>query len=404
MNCIYCGKEIINTKRPHGDKNYSKVYRSSEHVIQNAIGGKLESEKICCDRCNFHIEELVDKEFCEIFSPIISHINNFRKTNNSNSAPKYSGYALYNNGNENIIISADVIKKSKLKQSSELIEIEKKNGTCELNKRLKEKINRSKVLFSDFKLNNVAFKKGISKIAYNYAIYLGINPKKISNACKITLDEEYKEISSIYFNTEVIPFYPGNKLDTFIELNTDVSLFHNLILYRYGRELWCYVELFNTFQYYVLLSKDFKNEEDTLYKIYGQEFQYVQSNMATNHRYNNIITEKIKKYIKSSSYDVEDFSGDFYFLQNELQNYFRIFNPLKKNIDGQYEFIHYPLWIVQAKKHEEIAKYTTRKFRQLNGYLKKDNTTISYDDLNKMSQENQNKFFELLSKCFNNKK
>ena len=79
MYCSYCNKEIINKKRPNGDTDYSKAYKSSEHIIQNAIGGKLESEKICCDRCNFHIEQLIDKKFCDIFSPIISDIKNFKK-------------------------------------------------------------------------------------------------------------------------------------------------------------------------------------------------------------------------------------------------------------------------------------------------------------------------------------
>lgn len=34
MNCLYCGKKILKT--------------SKEHVIQNALGGHLESEDICC--------------------------------------------------------------------------------------------------------------------------------------------------------------------------------------------------------------------------------------------------------------------------------------------------------------------------------------------------------------------
>ena len=38
MKCIYCEETIL------------KV--SKEHIIQNALGGELQSEDICCDECN----------------------------------------------------------------------------------------------------------------------------------------------------------------------------------------------------------------------------------------------------------------------------------------------------------------------------------------------------------------
>ena len=38
MRCIYCNQEIRTL--------------SKEHIIQNALGGSLESFKICCDKCN----------------------------------------------------------------------------------------------------------------------------------------------------------------------------------------------------------------------------------------------------------------------------------------------------------------------------------------------------------------
>ena len=56
MKCVYCQKEITT--------------KSSEHVIQNAIGGILESEDICCPECNLAVEKFVDKDFVKIFSPI----------------------------------------------------------------------------------------------------------------------------------------------------------------------------------------------------------------------------------------------------------------------------------------------------------------------------------------------
>ncbi|MBC2580834.1 HNH endonuclease [Clostridium sp. DJ247] len=393
MHCIYCNKEIINDKRPHGDTDYSKVYRSSEHIIQNAIGGKLESEKICCDRCNFHIEELIDKDFCDIFVPFISGIKDFKKTNNPNSEPKYSGYAIYNKDNENKMVFADVIKKSKVRKSSELIRIEKEVGTEGLNGRIRNYLNEMRVVFENFNLNSNAFKQGLSKIAYNYAIYLGINPKNISSTCDVTLDDKDKELLGIHFNTIVVPFVPGNEFDNFIELHTKFTLFHNLILFGHGNELWCYIDLFNTFQYYVRLSENY--EQDIRYKIYGQEFQYIQSKMDNTHMYKDIIMEKVKEYAALGYKYVDAFSYNFYINQNKLNNNFRIENPLKKIDERRYSLILYPLWIAQAKDKKEMAEYATEKYRQLNQYLIKDNFTISDDEFFSMSRENQEKFLEL---------
>ena len=62
-HCIYCNKEITT--------------RSKEHVIQNALGGLLESTDICCADCNNFISKHIDAPFTKIFNPIISRIENF---------------------------------------------------------------------------------------------------------------------------------------------------------------------------------------------------------------------------------------------------------------------------------------------------------------------------------------
>lgn len=367
--CIYCGKEIINEKRLNGDKDYSKVYKSSEHIIQNALGGKLESENICCDRCNFHIEELIDKKFCDIFAPITSCIKNFKKTNNSNSLSKYSGYGIYNKDYENKIVHAEIIKQSQAKKSQDIIEIEKKESTNNLDERIKSALKNTKILFSDFNLNNKYFKQGLSKIAYNYAIYLGINIKDICGICKTKLEGPNKELSDIEFRTPIIPFYANNELDEFIELNSDFFLFHNLILFSYTNQLWCYINLFNTFQFYVILNENY-NKEKCRYKIYGEEFQYIQSNIKYDYtNYEDVVIQKAKKYLDLNGN--EDISYNFYIKNNIVNKFFRIETPIEYFGNGIYKFILYPLWIIQAydKQIIDISNYTTEKFKQLNRYL-----------------------------------
>ena len=55
MKCVYCN-EIIN-----------KV--SNEHIIQNALGGELQGNEICCDDCNKKISQLIDN----MLSPFSRH-------------------------------------------------------------------------------------------------------------------------------------------------------------------------------------------------------------------------------------------------------------------------------------------------------------------------------------------
>ena len=81
-HCIYCNKEITT--------------RSKEHVIQNALGGLLESTDICCADCNNFISKYIDAPFTKTFNPIISQIQNFSKTNNTKSLQPCTGKVLYN--------------------------------------------------------------------------------------------------------------------------------------------------------------------------------------------------------------------------------------------------------------------------------------------------------------------
>lgn len=70
MKCVYC-EENINIEN-----------KSKEHIIQNALGGLLESYDICCEKCNNIVQKCIDKEFCEIFSPIITQVPRLKKQTN----------------------------------------------------------------------------------------------------------------------------------------------------------------------------------------------------------------------------------------------------------------------------------------------------------------------------------
>ena len=241
MNCVYCGGPI--------------TVESREHIIQNAIGGLEESTDICCSKCNNYISKYIDKPFVTTFNPIIARINNFAKTNNKKSAPSYSGKAIYN-GNEYSVI----FKNGQVVACPEL----SKQLHCDISKLDFE------IVSYDFIIDNKAFIKGVSKIAFNYALSKGIPLDTIKDGLIIVKDEN--KITNISFKYPVIPFVPLNPMDNYIELETSLLLYHNLILFSQDNNLWCYVDLFNTFQYYVCLTDKWPRDQ----KVSESYFQQLQ--------------------------------------------------------------------------------------------------------------------------------
>ena len=240
--CAYCGVDLSNVI-------------SKEHIIQNALGGLYESKTICCPDCNNRISEIIDKPFVDIFAPIISNIHNLRKTHNVNSKPLYSGVGIYDNKEYLIYLKGNKVV------------------SCpELCKKLKCDVSKIKFtnIYYNFNIDDKAFKQGIKKIAFNFAVEKQIPISLLKEKVKIkTIDNNIEEI---VFDYKIMPFLPLNPIDEQIELNSNFELYHNLILFNEKNLLWCYVDLFNTFQYYVLLSENWR-PDNIIYESYLQLLQ-----------------------------------------------------------------------------------------------------------------------------------
>lgn len=234
INCFYC-------ENPITEEN-----RSVEHVIQNALGGYLKSNEFCCGKCNKLLQEQIDDVFIEQFNPLLSQLSNLncdRKTH----APSY--YVSFEANGEVFLGKA---KGGKVTDSK---------GYSNKYKSKIPKNNDFRILAFDIKLENKTFKSGITKIATNFAAYNGIQREQID--CLNTKD------NVIEFIPKIIPFYPLNTFDEYIELEAyTISLYHCLILFSHHNHLFCYVDLFNTYQYYVVLSEHYCGEE--IYKPYIQ--------------------------------------------------------------------------------------------------------------------------------------
>ncbi len=169
--------------------------KSSEHIIHNAIGGILEDDGIYCKACNSRLGSKTDIAFTSIFAPIVDSINIHKSRRNSDGT-SYTGVvvdckdkkynAVFRNGKIVKMIDAE----------SKYVKYEKGKYTP---------------LYYNFDLDNIAFKKGISKIAFNYAINLGISPQLLEGI----FDYKNKEFIQ---NPTLIPFVPLTPFDYIMEL------------------------------------------------------------------------------------------------------------------------------------------------------------------------------------------
>lgn len=386
MNCIYCG-EIID-----------EINRSSEHVIQNALGGLLESESICCKKCNKMIQSSVDDEFCKIFSPILNQIKNLKKSRKSSNASSV-GIALHKNDNE---IYEVILKNGKIVDCIDFKRKYKKPLS-------RDDIAKFEFIGYKFELNNSSFKNGITKIAFNYAIEMGIPYGKIKDRLKVYKTE--KEISNIEFNSIIIPFIPLNSLDRYLELDADLELYHNLILFNVQNILFCYVDLFNTFQFYVVLTDTWEGPQ--VYQSYLQLLEKIDRSIPDIkvRRAKHVLTladyykveptlniEKLKRdieitikkepYVKdmreyiSNKISIMPFlNGDilnhlntFRFYLNETEQLrvekFRVYTPLNSNENQS--IAAYPIEILnRVKTGLNVNEYTVGKFNRLSRFIMK---------------------------------
>lgn len=379
-HCIYCNKEI--TKR------------SREHVIQNALGGLLESEDICCPECNNFISKDIDAPFTKIFNPIISQIDNFSKTNNTKSLPPCTGKAKY----QGKIYDVN-IKGNKVVSCPEL----SRELRCDTSKLPLQ------IVEYNFNVQNKAFKTGIAKIAFNYALSQNVDFKYLKPGLKI--DKSGNTVHSISYDYTLVPFCPMNPIDMNIELNCQkFEPFHNIILFSQHNELWCYIDLFNTFQYYVLLSdclphdkQIYANYTQTLQKpdrntpdvsklrkpedilLYAQQYGVEPCMDMTEfaRRINNALSRKSQKISMEQIYAPRIMQTPIDVILNTVTNPYLFFNTLCLYFDND-EFqtqnfrtvteandnsglISYPYEII--KNQDKIKQYTQTKFHLLNQYL-----------------------------------
>lgn len=194
-----------------------------EHIIPNALSGMLYSRQICCSECNGLLGKTVDMAFNKLFAPILKSTYHFYKYNNSK---KWVG------DNVDTMIKAN-------------------------------------------ELDNDDLFQGLSKIAVEYATYTNIDPEVIQENFTTTYNED-GTAKRITYSSKIIPFYPMNRFDEYLEFDAPFYLNHKLILFSHQNYLICYIDLYSTFQYYVVLSEQWDSSSN-VYEFYVQEVRLFDS-------------------------------------------------------------------------------------------------------------------------------
>jgi len=282
--CYLCGKKFDN----------EKVVQHEEHIIQQAIGGTLTSSSILCSSCGAILGQEIDTPFNKIFESIAIRldIKTERKRNKTKAIrAKMRGidvlwkdfkvtplkpFHIYTIDKKNVIIYS-----SKKNVKNYIKRVEKELDEY-FSKTTKPDIficdDLEGIVEFPFEIDNQAFKKGLAKIAIGFALKCKLNREDLPLVLEIDKDSKNGKIKD---NILAIPFYPLGIIDRLIEIQKsdfDPYPFHCLILFTLDRQsrsfppkkiLLCYIELFSTFQYYIVLNDEYCGKD--LYRYYSQQ-------------------------------------------------------------------------------------------------------------------------------------
>lgn len=271
-NCYFCGKQF----------NSCDVLKHDEHIIQQAIGGTLTDNSILCSACGEYLGNSVDVNFNKIFDSISTRLD-IKKDRQGNKKRSARGVIVgkpdkYGNDLSGMGVFWKDFKVTPITPThryfcdNTLVVIyasksQTKKYIKKVKKELDERFNNNppKIILCDdieglveypLAMNNPALRLGLSKIAIGFASKNGVERKDLP----FVLDAEKNRLKE---NVPIYPFYPLSVLDHKIEeIKSEMRNFpaHTLIIFTASANsnvLVCYIELFSTFQWYVVLNENY---------------------------------------------------------------------------------------------------------------------------------------------------
>lgn len=314
---------------------------SLEHILPNALGGVLAKRGILTTEANQALSVAVDTPFNRIFEGTYRRLP-LKKDRSSKTG--ISG--LHREFKTEVIFKDDkwfpkrpyfddeksVIYAQTAKIGEGYIRHLKKEKVIAEDRTLTVRTDLSGEFEIPFDLDNEIFSKGMAKIAAGYAAMNSISRTNMKRVIDLERNCFGDEIP-------VFPFFPVQPIDSVFEIKAYISdhyPIHGLSLRGIAEErlLFCYVELFSTFQYIVILDDDYDGE-----------------NLHHTYIYDLLASEEITG---------ADYIGgvfDSTLMIDQLKDYKGI---SKAQLDEIADIIYVP---------EEIKPYTATKFSQLEAFV-----------------------------------
>lgn len=261
--CYWCGKEI-NDSNDH-----------FEHIIPQSLGGKLSVNGILHKDCGNSLGERIDSLFAQKFS-FITNIISIKRDRGNNSCSIVTIELDENKTNAKVFDKNIEISKPFFDPQRRIVYCtENQKKFLKKKKELSDYVFLSKFDF-DGDFGNSDFSNIIScsnedklalvKIAVEFAVFCGVSPKQLDRA----LGKE------CFKDTIIIPYYPLTNFEMLFEKNrflfepefvhlednTDIPFFsiptHQLHLFSFGSKLYCFISLYDFYEFYVLLSDKYE--------------------------------------------------------------------------------------------------------------------------------------------------
>ena len=301
MRCYVCNKEIVDNPT-----KTDECKAHGEHIIHNGIRGKLISRTILCEKCGCAYSK-EDSNFCKIFDPFMAALSKrLIPADHGKDTDKVLKGSLFDSPTANMDDPSRkvTIKKGVAAPIEHYYERDGKTITLYAEKHRIDQYEKvvAKELSADGKdianyaVNKVTdihdkgylayyfskdnatfnddFKNGTVKIATEFALHCGIPREQLTSVLVINADGTGNIDST---NAKVIPFIPTTLFDCIFEdyryVLEEGYPSHTLKLFSTVYDegttvLYCYIDLFSTFQYYVVLNEDYKGED--ICKTYSQ--------------------------------------------------------------------------------------------------------------------------------------
>jgi hypothetical protein len=225
----------------------------------------LKSSSILCEEHNKKLNDDIDSQFITIFQPLSARMKlkrDRRNNKSSSTSGTHVGTKQKVRIKENSIfpITPYFAIENKIiyaKDEKTAINYEKKlfkEGRIGKSEKIQYCYDMPGIVDISFNLINREFRRGMAKIAAGFASLSGIE--------KEFLDVIDSSNCKVIEKPLVIPFIPCMEMDKLLWLGTDSFYpMHILGLYSDSNVLYCYIELFSTFKYIVILNNNYTRDK-----------------------------------------------------------------------------------------------------------------------------------------------